>query len=367
MALNIANVELTDTFNTWRVRTNSIIAEAVSANSTTPTTITTITTFSSNTTLDGSITSITSNTSLTGANVDITSTVDINSGGLRVEGDDVRTNGNLSVADFISVTGNVYANSFSGDGSSLTDVDAQTLDSIDSGSFLRSDTADAKTSGDLTFNDNIKALFGTAGDLEIFHNGSDSIINDEGGGNLIIQLGGGGKMEFTAAGADFTGALTATGNITANAFIGDGSQLTNAGSTVAVDGGADRDLSVVFTGITSGTMTTANVSSVFTFNPSSGEVDATDFNSTSDENLKENIQTLNNSLEKVLQLRGVSFNWKESGESSVGMIAQEVEEIVPEVVSTRENGFKSIGYGKLIGLLIEAIKEQQETINKLKS
>jgi len=97
MALNVANVELTDTFNTWRVRTNSIIAEAVSANSTTPTTITTVTTFVSNTTIDGSITNITSNTSLTGANVDITSTVDINSGGLRVEGENVRTNGYIVV------------------------------------------------------------------------------------------------------------------------------------------------------------------------------------------------------------------------------------------------------------------------------
>jgi len=355
MALNLANVALTDTFNTWRVRTNDVIAAAFEVESATPTTVTTSTTFGSNTTLAGTTTTVSSNASFTGANVDIVATVDINNSKIRIVDNDM------------SITGELTANSFTGDGSALTSVDAETLDSIDSASFLRSDVADAKTSGDLTFNDNIKALFGTAGDLEIFHSGSASLINDAGGGNLKLQLAGSDKLEVTGFGLDATGKLVVSGDVSANAFIGDGSQLTNAGSTVAVDGGADRDLSVVFTGITSGTMTTANVSSVFTFNPSSGEVDATDFNSTSDENLKENVQTLNNSLERVLQLRGVSFDWKENGEPSVGMIAQEVEQVIPEVVSTREDGYKSIGYGKLIGLLVEAIKEQQETINKLKS
>ena len=68
-----------------------------------------------------------------------------------------------------------------------------------------------------------------------------------------------------------------TANVQAPFFVGDGSQLTNAGSTVATDGGANRDLSVVFTGVTSGTMTTANVSSTLTFNPSTGTLTATAF------------------------------------------------------------------------------------------
>ena len=67
--------------------------------------------------------------------------------------------------------------------------------------------------------------------------------------------------------------VNASGNVYANTFIGDGSQLTNAGSTVATDS-ADHDLFVPFTGIASGTMTSANVNSTFTFNPGSGRLSA---------------------------------------------------------------------------------------------
>lgn len=74
-----------------------------------------------------------------------------------------------------------------GDGSSLTNVNATTLDSVDSTSFLRSDADDNKTFGNLTFEDNIKARFGTSGDLQIYHDGSHSRIAEVGQGNLKIQ------------------------------------------------------------------------------------------------------------------------------------------------------------------------------------
>ncbi len=97
-----------------------------------------------------------------------------------------------------------------------------------------------------------------------------------------------------------------------------------------------------------------------------GSVRATAFYYTSDIALKENIRPLENSLAKILQLQGVSFNWKESGEPFIGLIAQEVEKIFPEVVSGEE-GQKTIDYGKLVPVLIEAIKEQQREIDKLKA
>jgi len=97
-----------------------------------------------------------------------------------------------------------------------------------------------------------------------------------------------------------------------------------------------------------------------------GSVRATAFYYTSDIALKENIRPLENSLAKILQLQGVSFNWKENGEPSIGLIAQEVEKIFPEVVSGEE-GQKTIDYGKLVPVLIEAIKEQQREIDKLKA
>ena len=76
-----------------------------------------------------------------------------------------------------------------GDGSSLTNVNATTLDSLDSTSFLRSDAADTKTSGNLHFSDNVKATFGdtSSPDLEIFHDGNSSLIDDRGTGSLFIR------------------------------------------------------------------------------------------------------------------------------------------------------------------------------------
>lgn len=97
----------------------------------------------------------------------------------------------------------------------------------------------------------------------------------------------------------------------------------------------------------------------------------------SDQRAKTNIVNLEKSLDKVLSLQGVSFNWNpevvpiraEKQENSVGFIAQEVEKIVPEVVVTEtiENQeLKTVEYGNLTALLVEAIKEQQEQINALK-
>ena len=66
-------------------------------------------------------------------------------------------------------------------------------------------------------------------------------------------------------------------------------------------------------------------------------------------------------------MRGVSFDWIENGNSEVGVIAQEVEEVIPDVVSTNDQGIKSVKYGNLVGVLIEAIKEQQAQIDELKA
>ena len=66
-------------------------------------------------------------------------------------------------------------------------------------------------------------------------------------------------------------------------------------------------------------------------------------------------------------MRGVSFDWIENGNSEVGVIAQEVEEVIPDVVSTNDQGIKSVKYGNLVGVLIEAIKEQQQRIEALEA
>ena len=95
-----------------------------------------------------------------------------------------------------------------------------------------------------------------------------------------------------------------------------------------------------------------------------GVITSTDFNSTSDLSLKTNIQTIPNPIDKILQINGVTFNWRENNKPSVGIIAQEIEKIFPELVQG-ENP-KTVNYNGLIGLLIEAVKEQQTEINNLK-
>lgn len=92
-----------------------------------------------------------------------------------------------------------------------------------------------------------------------------------------------------------------------------------------------------------------------------GSVTATAFYYSSDAKLKKNISPLEHPLEKVLALRGTQFAWKKSNEKELGFIAQEVEQVVPELVSTQEdtaNGgrFKAVKYGNITALLVEAIK-----------
>ena len=87
----------------------------------------------------------------------------------------------------------------------------------------------------------------------------------------------------------------------------------------------------------------------------------------SDRRLKKDIKPLSGSLSKILKLEGVSFVWKEGGDKNIGLIAQNVEMVYPELVITNPStGLKSVEYGNLVAPLIEAIKEQQKEINALK-
>ena len=89
---------------------------------------------------------------------------------------------------------------------------------------------------------------------------------------------------------------------------------------------------------------------------------------TSDINLKENIAPLENALGKVISLEGVSFNKKDTPEvKEIGFIAQQVEEIVPELVTETESGIKTVSYTRVSALLVETVKEQQKEIDSLKA
>jgi hypothetical protein len=106
-----------------------------------------------------------------------------------------------------------------------------------------------------------------------------------------------------------------------------------------------------------------------------GRIDATNdivAYSSSDRRFKENITPIENALEKISKISGNTYDWKEENKvehgyegNDVGVIAQEIEEVLPQLVQTRENGYKAVKYDKLVALLIEGIKEQQSKIEEL--
>lgn len=89
----------------------------------------------------------------------------------------------------------------------------------------------------------------------------------------------------------------------------------------------------------------------------------------SDMRLKENVVTIDHALDRVLALNGVYFTWRadNSGERQIGVIAQDVEEVLPELVSTNPSGLKAVQYSNLTAVLIEAVKEQQTEIEALQA
>jgi hypothetical protein len=97
-----------------------------------------------------------------------------------------------------------------------------------------------------------------------------------------------------------------------------------------------------------------------------GNVSAIAFYYSSDERLKKDVKTIENPIDKIKDLRGVSFKWKENDQKSIGLIAQEVEKIIPELISQGGEGYKSVQYGNVVALLIESTKEQQKMIEEQK-
>ena len=100
------------------------------------------------------------------------------------------------------------------------------------------------------------------------------------------------------------------------------------------------------------------------FNTTVNDISASNFNSTSDIRLKTNIQPIGDPIGKVKQIEGVSFNWKKDNKPALGVIADQVEKILPELVHGDDP--KTVNYNGLIGLLIETVKEQQNQIDELK-
>lgn len=125
---------------------------------------------------------------------------------------------------------------------------------------------------------------------------------------------------------------------------------------------------ILFTNVASGNITSTNVAtSKLYFNPNSGTVSATNFNSLSDLSEKENVETLKNAVEMLANIRGVRFTWKETGAPSLGVIAQELLQVAPELVTRNEQGVHTVNYSGLHAILIEAMKDMHSELKLLRA
>lgn len=261
-----------------------------------------------------------------------------------------------------------------------------------------------------------------AGELAV--NLADQKLYSKTAGGTVVQVGFGNltsAMVTTALGftpynsTNPSGYITASGSITGSSGSCTGNAATATrwatgrtialtgdvtGTSAAFDGSAALSFAATLanSGVTAGTylkvtvdakgrvtagssMTSGDVTSALGYTPAnkagdsftgsisvSGSITATgDITAYSDGRLKTDIETITGALDRVRKLRGVTFNRRETGNRGVGLIAQELALIVPEAVMTHEDGLLSVAYGNLVGVLIEAVKDLADKVERLEA
>jgi hypothetical protein len=205
--------------------------------------------------------------------------------------------------------------------------------------FIGHETGDANTSGDYNlFCGNLAGGGNTTGKSNVYLGYFAGAINSTGQNNI------------------FLGYLAGTSETASNKLYIESS----ASSSPLIYGEFDNDRVVI-----NGNYTDNSNSRTLFIN---GDIGATSaFNNDSDRRLKTDIQTIPNALDKVLEMRGVTYQWKDGREAGdrMGFIAQEVEPILPEVVDNTNDHY-TMQYAPITAVLIEAVKEQQAQIEQLK-
>jgi hypothetical protein len=207
-------------------------------------------------------------------------------------------------------------------------LDADALDAIDSASFLRSDANDTFTASSLTLD-------------------GGAYLNTRMIGSLGTELGvGAGEMWSTM-----------NGNIT-------GETLWLGGESGIKIVSSPDNMSSGWAGRHEATLVNTAGNSIFP-----GDITADAYYYSSDKRLKDNVISLGSeSLGMIDKLNPVSFTWKEDGSASQGFIAQEIEQVLPELVKVNsETGMKAVQYGNLTAVLTAGIKEQQKEIERLEN
>ena len=267
--------------------------------------------------------------------------VSINSGGLFVNSGISTFNTLIDANAGIDVSGGLTADSITTSGIVATTAQINT--------FL---TSTSTFNGDIVVGDDGRA--------------SNSFVRVLSGDNNISKLEAHGQTN--GAGALFVGS---------NSAIGGGVYYTGDGTPAYATGASNDTVAYYRTGAGTSEVVFSYPynSNTVTFRGSvtigAGLTVTGDINSTSDINLKKDIAPVENALDKICKINGVEFEWKNTNQKSIGVIAQEIESILPELVTNmidnNENEIKTVNYNGLIGVLIEAVKELKNDIDELKN
>ena len=294
------------------------------------------------------------------------SSIEINADTLRVKASGI-TNamlaGSIENAKLSNSTITINGSAISLGGSTTTDVVDDTTPQLGGNLDLNSNditgTGDIIISGNIDIGDSNELRFGASDDLKIYHSGTDSFIADAGTGGLFLL---GSQISLKNAANTETG-LTFAENGAVTVFYDNSLKLATTTNGIHIQNG----------GLGVGTDAGAT----------DGEIRATgDITAfyTSDQSLKENVKNIENPLDKINQINGVTFDWTDDyiesqggnddyfmRKNDVGVIAQEVEKVLPEVIGTRANGTKAVKYDRIVALLIEGIKDLNKQVSDLKT
>ena len=312
-----------------------------------------------NASFNGSVTAnagvVVDNITIDGTEIDLSSgdlTIDV-AGNIQLDADD---NGEIRILDggtqFAQIKkdgNNALFQSIVADGDFI-------IQGIDSSSFVSALTLDMSDAGTAIFNHDVRVgdnnffICGAGDDVAIASDGTHGTIST-GNGNFIVDChntiildADDGEIQFKDAGTEVGGINMASSNFAFESKVSDKDILFKGN-----DGGSE---------ITALTLDMSEAGAA-TFNNN-----VTAF---SDERLKDNIETLEDGLAKVEQLRGVTYT--RDGRENIGVIAQEVEKILPEIVKTADDemGTKSVDYSRITAVLIEAVKELSARVKELES
>jgi hypothetical protein len=218
------------------------------------------------------------------------------------------------------------------------------FNSLNSSQFLRSDVADSKSAGNLSFPDSVCLTMGTGNDMSLFHNGVSNYVNSQ-SNTLYLNTD-----EFFVSVNGVDNAITARAGSCVELFYNDSSKFKTVTDGVCTTG-------IVYASVCGS---------------------APDWVATSDARLKSNFENIEDPIELTMGLCGQKFDMLGTCSRQVGFVAQEVEKILPEVVSeteVNEGYYKTLGmdtvkgikYDKIVPILAEAIKAQQKQIEELKN